>query len=148
MTITDDCMIMRAGSHARAQAALRPSQRLQHGVTELAVARLLHGLESGHRVVRTATGQYRAHTGPLRGLANLTTVVQEAIRTGLVHYSGPVGGPGTLTAARVHLRALRYPDGATCGEVAVAGPFRLRLVDDPLYVDCLSCLRTERDTHL
>jgi hypothetical protein len=113
-----------------------PEARFRDGVDDLAMATLLEILESGYRPVRSRAGRWT-----LPGEAhpfNLSTIIGEAIRTGLV-----INVPrDALIPAPVHLAVW---DGecwhVACPEPGVgAGPKRVRMHSDPIHVDCLACL--------
>src|SRR5687768_4149040 len=78
----------RASAHAVDASMLRVAQRWVHGVTDLDVARVMYALERGTRPYRNRAGRWYAPTGsPLGGMGtNLSTVIGEMIRTGLVRH--------------------------------------------------------------
>jgi hypothetical protein len=146
-TVLESPWVIRAGSHA-ASYPERAAQRFQNGVTDADVALVMYGLETGARPVRNRAGRWLAPEdsgGVFSGLRrNLSTVVHEMVRTGLVRHVRQRREPqDVLVPALVHLR-----DGepgawrSAClftGEDL--GPMRARLVDDLSLVDCLACER-------
>jgi hypothetical protein len=143
-TVQESPWIIRAGSHA--SAVLRSAQRLQNGVTDADVALVMYGLETGAKPLLNRAGRWLAPQdsgGVFSGLRrNLSVVVHEMIRTGLVRHVRRRQEPqDVLVPALVHLK-----DGepgawrSAClftGEDL--GPMRARLVDEFSLVDCLAC---------
>lgn len=130
--------IERSGCHAQPESTLRPAQRLLGGVTELDVARVMHGLESGVRLYLTPGGRWCAPTDTnLTYLSRLSPTVKEMIRTGLVRHWRDRNGDH-LATAKVHLLG---PDGLSACHFAgeTLGPMRSRLSRDMTVVDCLDC---------
>jgi hypothetical protein len=138
--------VIRAGSHAA--LPVRAAQRFQNGVTDADVALVMYALETGARPVLNRAGRWLApddSAGIFSGLRrNLSTVVHEMVRTGLVRHVRQRQEPqNVLVPALVHLK-----DGEP-GEWRSAclftgedlGPMRARLVDDLSLVDCLACER-------
>lgn len=138
----------RAASSAAAETGLRPAQRFQSGVTDLDVSRVMIALERGVRPYRNRAGHWLAPTGTaLEGMGstgvgrNLSTVVNEMVRTGLVrHYRDREGDH--LLPAPVHFRIVeadssRHSACRFTGEDM--GPMRARLIDRMDLVDCLAC---------
>jgi hypothetical protein len=146
----------RAASHSAAESTLRMAQRWQHGVTDVEVTLVMYALEGGTRPYRNQIGRWLAPIGsPIGGRAsglkrNLSVVINEMIRTGLVRHLQPgTLRPDVLVPAHVHLK-----DGepgawhSAClftGEDM--GPMRARLVDDLSLVDCLACELTVATGH-
>lgn len=136
-TAADRIRIERAGAHACAPELLTPEARLREGVTDLDVARLLEALERGIQLRVNRLGRWFAPVGSPLG-RQVSVVVQEAIRTGLV-----VNVPwDRLIPALVHLKAW---DGERWGTSCQAvgenmGPKRVRMVAEPVMADCLACL--------
>jgi len=138
----------RAGAHAAAESALRAAQRWQHGVTDLAVARVVYALERGTRPYRNRSGRWYAPTGsPLAGMGqSLSTVINEMVRTGIVRHWRDREGDH-LIPAPVHLlvKDIEAPAGAVLRHSACLfvgedmGPMRARLIDQLALVDCGNC---------
>lgn len=131
-------IIERAGAHAYAWKDLRAAQRLQHGVTELDVARVMCGLEQGARLYLSRTNRWCAGRGSaLHSLERLSPTVHEMIRTGLVRHWRDREGDH-LVPARVHFMG---PDRKSACHFAGEdlGPMRARLSQDMAVVDCLEC---------
>lgn len=125
--------VERAGAHAVHESLLAPEARFAYPTTDLAVARLLEALEGGAAIVRAVNGRwYFPDPHPLN--ASVSTIVREAIRTGLVvHHRTDV-----LIPAPVHFRD---GDRSLCrvpGEGM--GPKRVRLLADPAHVNCRACI--------
>ena len=140
--------LIRAAAHA-ASFPYRSAQRFQEGVTDADVALVMYALETGARPYRNRASRWLApqdSAGLFSGLRrNLSTVIHEMIRTGLVrHVRMHLEGRDVLVPAPVHLK-----DGEP-GEWHSAclftgedlGPMRSRLVEDLALVDCLNCERT------
>lgn len=153
MTITDISWEIRAAAHSTAPLTLRAAQRFQNGVTDLDVARVMLALERGVRPYRNRAGRWLAPSGTtLAGFGrghlsgrNLSTVIGEMIRTGLVrHWIDREGDH--LIPAPVHLMAgepgNRHSACLFTGEDM--GPMRSRLVEEHRFtlVDCLHCEQT------
>lgn len=145
LTPGDRILAERAAAHALAE--VRPDARFTGGVTDLDVARLLRALEGNPpvRITRNDQGRWYAEPNRITGRA-VSPVVNEMIRTGLLAHVRDRGPSGAVThvlvPAKVHLRKL---DELTtrCGEPGEGqGPKRVRLVSDPIMVDCLACLAT------
>lgn len=132
---------MRAAAHAIAEANLRSAQRWQNRVTDLDVAAVLYMLEAG-----PGEGPYRIKSGrwvmqhgvKVIGLVHdLSTVINEMIRTGLVRHVID-HEVDYLVPALVHLCGRDgYSACHFTGEDL--GPMRARLVNDLALVDCLEC---------
>jgi len=140
-TLAERIWIERASAHAMPASRLTREARFRSGVTDEAVARVLLALERGTTFTQTTHGVWWAPAGtPVpRGLS---TAIQEAIRTGLlIHHH-----TGALVPASVHLGAFRQYGAddrfsSVCGTPGEhKGPKRVRLVTDPIMVDCLACL--------
>lgn len=134
----------RAAAHAAHESVLRTAQRwTDRTVTDEGVARVFLALEYyGTKPYRNTQGRWYAPTGTsLSGLGNnLSAVIREMIRTGLVRHWRDREGDH-LIPAPVHLRALRSHNYSACLFVGEdMGPMRSRLVDDLDLVDCLACL--------
>jgi len=138
---------MRAASHSAAETALRAAQRFQHGVTDTDVTLVMYALEGGTRPYRNRAGRWLAPTGSVIGShwrpgRNLSVVINEMIRTGLVRHVRSSREPhDVLVPALVHLK-----DGEPGAWLSAClftgedmGPMRARLVDDLSLVDCLAC---------
>lgn len=143
LTEGDRILAERAAAHALAE--VRPDARFTGGVTDLDVARLMRALESNPpvRITRNDQGRWYAEPNRITGRA-VSPVVNEMIRTGLLTHLRVLGPSGTVThhlvPAKTHLRA---EDAliTRCGEPGEGqGPKRVRLVSDPIMVDCLACL--------
>jgi len=138
---TDQRYATRAAAHAREPETLRPAQRFEPYVTDLAVARVMLALERGTEIRRNRLGRWFAPTGSPLG-RSVSTVVSEMIRTGLVRdYRNP-SGEHVLIPAKTHKRVWDAPgvQRSLClftGEDL--GPMRSRLVDEMDLVDCLEC---------
>jgi hypothetical protein len=143
--IQTDAFEIRAAAHAKAPAVLRPAQVWREGVTDEGVAAVLLALERGVVFYRNAVGRWLFPLGapvPRASMGrDLSTVINEMIRTGLVRHYVHKHGIVTsdyLIPAPVHYRGL---DGqSSClftGENL--GAMRSRLVDDLTLVDCLAC---------
>lgn len=153
LTTTEDASnwATRAAAHIRPVSALRVAQRWQDkACTDEATARVLLALEYyGTRPYRNMAGRWFPPTGSsLTGLGrNLSTVINELIRTGLVRHWRDREGDH-LIPAPVHLLQ-RTVQGAglivqhsACLFVGEdMGPMRARLVDRLDLVDCLACER-------
>lgn len=136
-TVSRAHFIARASAHATATP--RAAQRWQNGVTDLDVASVLFAIEAnGFQPHRNAAGRWLG----MRMDRNLSTVVNEMIRTGLLRHV-MILVPGTpaqdaVVPALVHLKGA---DGwSVChftGEDM--GPMRSRLLMDLALVDCLHC---------
>jgi hypothetical protein len=128
-------LIVRAAAHVRPHS--RSAQRFAPGVTNAHVADLLLFLEMGIRFYRARTGRWFT-TDCIALDANVSSAVDEAIRTGLVRHWEDRNGHH-LAPARVHLEG---SDGRSACHFAGEdmGPMRARLVSEPEYVDCLECL--------
>lgn len=130
--------IERSGCHAQPETTLRPAQKLLGAVTELDIARVMFGLESGVRLYLTPNGRWCAPSASnLVYLTRLSQTVREMIRTGLVRHWRDRNGDH-LAPAKVHALG---PDGLSAchfpGETL--GPMRSRLTRNMLLVDCLDC---------
>jgi len=135
----EDALIERASAHCFSREFLRPAQRLQHGVTELDVARVMHELERGVRLHLSRLGRWSAPAGSRMG--NKTSpAVQEMIRTGLVrHYRDHEGDH--LIPAKVHLDLGDHQ--SACHFIGEdMGPMRARLSENLDLVCCLECQDT------
>lgn len=134
--LTPEALIERAGTHAQPEDTLRPAQRLQMGVTELDVARVMHELERGVRLHRSRLGRWAAPAGSRLG-NKASPTVQEIIRTGLVRHWIDRDGDH-LIPAPVHLDlGDRQSACHFIGEDL--GPMRFRLSADIDLVDCRDC---------
>jgi hypothetical protein len=142
-------LVIRGGGHAMAEAALEPEARLKEGVTDLEVAILLAALEDGLRIhpSRTLTRWTAVGGSPLKVgtryiRRGLSTVVNEALRLGLVHLVAERTGPAMvltyLVPAIVHAHGDR-PGEPLCGRPSTTIK-RYRLVADLVYVDCQACV--------
>jgi hypothetical protein len=140
----DRALIARAGAHAAEPASLHPYARLQHGVTDLAVARLLRGLETGAEVYPEGRGWKARRESPLGRLSALERVVNECIRTGLVHTATERTGPAAwrtwLVPAITHAHHPEDRNRPGCLADITAGIKRWRLLDDLTLVDCQACV--------
>lgn len=136
LTVAEQILIGRAGTHAAPEDALRPAQRLQHGVTELDVARVMHELEKGVQLHRSRMGRWAGPRGCRLG-DKASPTVQEMIRTGLVRHWIDRDGDH-LIPAPVHLDlGDRQSACHFIGEDL--GPMRSRLSGDLALVDCRAC---------
>lgn len=139
----NQALIERGGAHALAADEDRPEAEFQHGVTETDVAMLLVALEAGTVTpFRSKYGAWHAGVGNWTGM-RITQVVSEAIRTGLViHLRATQHVPDVLVPALVHLPAPGVSPWRTACSVAGEGmgPKRVRIHQEPAYVDCLRCL--------
>jgi hypothetical protein len=143
--VLDEPWMIRAAAHALPRPD-RAAQRFQEGVTDADVALVMYAIETGAQPYRNRAGRWLApadSAGIFTGLhRNLSTVVHEMIRTGLVRHVRQRQEPqDVLVPALVHLK-----DGepgawrSAClftGEDM--GPMRARLVDEFSLVDCLAC---------
>lgn len=139
---------IRAGAHAVDESVLRTAQRWHHGVTDLAVARVMLALEYHHvRPYRSRLGRWLVPAGsPLAGHTfNLSPVIGEMVRTGLVRHWQDRNGDH-LIPAPVHLlgRSMVFPGLIATHSACLfvgedMGPMRSRLVEDLSLVDCLAC---------
>lgn len=143
---------IRAAAHSADDSVLRVAQRWHHGVSDLQVSRVFLALEYYRiRPYRNVAGRWYAPTGTsLAGLnANLSPVIGEMIRTGLVrHWIDREGDH--LIPAPVHLRervvldqpAQVFQHSACLFVGEDLGPMRSRMVDRLDLVDCLACCET------
>jgi hypothetical protein len=143
--VLDEPWMIRAAAHALPRPD-RAVQRFHEGVTDADVALVMYAIETGAQPYRNRAGRWLAPAdsdGIFTGLhRNLSTVVHEMIRTGLVRHVRQRQEPqDALVPALVHLK-----DGepgawrSAClftGEDL--GPMRARLVDEFSLVDCLAC---------
>jgi hypothetical protein len=131
-----DALVERCGTHAMPEWDLRPAQRLQGGVTELDVARVMLELERGVRLYLNRMGRWCAPTGSRLG-NKVSPTVHEMIRTGLVrHYKDREGDH--LVPAKVHLDlGDRQSACKFVGEDL--GPMRSRLTMNLDLCDCSDC---------
>jgi hypothetical protein len=132
-----DRFTKRAAAHALADP--RAAQRWQNQVTDEDVAALLYAIEAGDfQPYRIRSGRWVApmgqHVAAMRH--DLSTVINEAIRTGLVRHVIQ-WQVDYLVPALVHLRDGDWSACRFTGEDM--GPMRARLVDDLTLVDCLEC---------
>lgn len=136
---TTDALITRSSAHVFPREALRAAQRLQGGVTELDVARVMHELERGVRLYLNRMNRWCAPAGSRLG--NRTSpAVHEMIRTGLVRHWRDREGDH-LIPAKVHLDLGDHQ--SACHFVGEdLGPMRARLSEDMTLVDCLDCEQT------
>lgn len=135
MTEVDTRRVERAAAHIMGKPS--PVAHFRDGVTHLQMARLMESLEAGVILLRSGHGRWYAPTGSPLG-RNVSPVVMEAIRTGLV-----INVPyGSLVPAKVHAAAWNDDQWRTvCHEPGEGkGPKRVRMHRDPIYVDCLACL--------
>lgn len=133
--------IERAGAHAAAEAVLRAAQRLQHGVTDLDVARVMRAIELGHRPYRNRIGRWFMPSGTPAQAINfrMSHVINEMVRTGLLRHYVDREGDHFLPAP-VHYRNPEDRNVSACLFVGEdMGPMRARLVDRLDLVDCLAC---------
>lgn len=136
LSTAEQTLIARSGLHAAPAGTLRPAQRLQHGVTELDVARVMHELEKGVRLHRSRLGRWAPPAGSRLG-NKASPAVQEMIRTGLVRHWIDRDGDH-LIPAPVHLDlGDRQSACHFIGEDL--GPMRARLSADMDLVDCRAC---------
>lgn len=133
---TEEDLVARSSAHVFPREALRGAQRLQHGVTELDVARVMHELERGVTLYLNRMGRWSAPTGSRLG-NKVSPAVHEMIRTGLVrHWKDREGD--YLIPAKVHLDlGDRQSACHFIGEDL--GPMRARLSCDLDLVDCRHC---------
>jgi hypothetical protein len=141
---------IRAAAHLREESTLRIAQRWHdRAVTDMATARVLLALEYYNvRPYRNMAGRWFAPTGSsLTGLGpNLSTIINELIRTGLVRHWRDREGDH-LIPAPVHYRATTTSPGGAVVTVHSAclfvgedmGPMRARLVEQLDLTDCLAC---------
>jgi hypothetical protein len=131
-----DALIERSSAHVFPREALRPAQRLQNGVTELDVARVMHELEKGVRLHMSRMGRWAGPRGSRLG-SKCSPAVQEMIRTGLVrHYRDREGDH--LIPAKVHLDLGNHESACHFAGEGM-GPMRARLSEQLELVDCLAC---------
>lgn len=135
----------RAAAHAVPGFLINPEARFAPGVTDARMASFLFHLEAGAQFTKDRWGRWSAEPGTtLAGMRNLPRVVQEAIRTGLVTEFRASNRRTVLVPAKTHLGI--WDDGLAmwvtkCDAVGEnMGPKRVRLVRNPVIVDCLSCL--------
>jgi hypothetical protein len=133
----------RAAAHSAPDRSLRAAQRFQHGVTNADVAALMWTLEVTPESLALHGTRWVAKRGtPLRqARRDTTTVVNEAIRTGLVRRWTAPDGAAQLLPARVHFQVW---DGSYArSRCLFAGEdlsaMRARLVEELPLVDCLEC---------
>lgn len=137
----DQRAVTRAAAHVLPDDAVTAAQRLQEGITDLDVTRLLYALETGTSVVQGGasgwTTEVPSLTLPRKGLATLVTV---ALHHGLVRAVSEPVAPAVrkvwVVPAPVHLGALR----PSCRATRPYGPMRYRLTDDRTLADCQNCL--------
>lgn len=139
-------LIFRAGLHAVPPAALDPSERLERGVSDLDVARLVHQIERGNIIYPSGSHQTWRSTGPVpKGRRALSTVVSEALRLGIVHpmveHSSPHIYRTRLAAALTHAKRRGYTNKPACRLMSIqVRRWRLLTPDQFAYVDCQACL--------
>jgi hypothetical protein len=144
----------RAAAHARDRDGLRAAQRWHDSVTDQGVALVMYAIERGVQLRRNRMGRWLAPAGsPISsGLPgwNVSTIVSEMIRTGLLRHLRPHQTPDNtddvLIPALVHLRLEDHSACLFTGEDL--GPMRARLVDDLTLVDCLACEQTVASGHV
>jgi hypothetical protein len=131
--------MIRATAHALAEP--RSAQRWQNRVTDLDVAGVLFAIEAeGIQPNRIKSGRWVSGRNLIVTTHDLSTVISEMIRTGLLRHlmdRGPAGTEHHLIPARVHLKDGQWSACRFTGEDL--GPMRARLVDDLALVDCLEC---------
>lgn len=126
--------IERASAHSAPEDVLQPAARWDHGINDLAVARVMMAIERGTPITRARNGRWHAPTGSPLG-PSVSIIVNEMIRVGLVVHHVT----GELVPAHVHLMTeFRVSACRVPGENM--GPKRVRLHADPVIVDCLACL--------
>jgi hypothetical protein len=137
LTEEETRLTIRAAAHVRPWNELRHAQRFATGVTEECVARVMLLLERGARPYLSAYGRWNCSGGPIPAPKNLTNVIGEMIRTGLVRHWRDREGDHLLPAP-VHMRA---EDGMSRCRFAgeAMGPMRSRLVSDVRHADCRDC---------
>lgn len=145
---------IRAVAHVRPDADLRAAQRWQHGVRDESVAAVMYAIERGTVFYRNRAGRWSAPTGtPVHSRTlgrDLSTVINEMIRTGLVRHLARRHGMVTfdyLIPALVHLRMDGQSACLFTGEDI--GPMRARLVDGDHFslIDCLLCEQVVASGH-
>lgn len=119
----------------------RAAQRWLNRVNDLDVATVLYAIEAnGAEPYRIKSGRWVSqHRGQVPTTHDLSTVINEMIRTGLLRHMIDFG-VDYLVPALVHLRDGGMSSCRFTGEDL--GPMRARLVDDLALVDCLECEAT------
>jgi hypothetical protein len=137
----DERYAVRAAAHAAEPSVLRAAQRFAPYVSDLAVARVMLALERGTEIHRNSIGRWFAPIGHPLG-RQVSTVIQEMIRTGLVRDYRQPNGEHVLIPAKTHLRVreeLTAQHSLCLFAGEDLGPMRARLVDQMDLVDCLEC---------
>jgi len=146
-TERESLLLERAAAHVVAASLINPEARFAAGVTDEKMAAVIFRLESGETLTKDHRGRWFAEAGTtLAAMHNLSRVVQEGIRTGLLAEYRPAGRKSApaLIPAKTHqaIWAEHLAMWVTkCDAVGEnMGPKRVRLVRDPVIVDCLRCL--------
>jgi hypothetical protein len=140
----------RAAAHSAPTGSLRIAQRWHDPhVTDENVARVMLALEYYRvRPYRNTAGRWYAPAGSsLTGLGpNLSTVIGEMVRTGLVRHWRDRDGDHLIPAPVHYLERTVSPLGGVVSVHSVClfvgedmGPMRARLVERLELVDCLAC---------
>lgn len=141
---------VRAAAHSAHESSLRIAQRWHdRSVTDERVARVFLALEYYRvRPYRNTAGRWFAPTGSsLTGLGpNLSTVIGEMIRTGLIRHWRDRNGDHLIPAPVHLLDRTTSPMGFVVIQHSAClftgedmGPMRSRLVERLDLVDCLAC---------
>jgi len=145
LSLAEDGLILRAGTHAVHEGLLEPVARLQGGVSDLDIARLVLYVERGGLVWPTDSRRtWKADGMPAMRRPSLTRVVNEGLRLGILRAITVKSGASTyrtlLAAAPTHIRSKRGQMPA-CGRQDLHA-LRYRLLDSNhlAYVDCQACL--------
>lgn len=149
VTMTEEALILRAGTHAMHQHLLSPQARLQGGVSDLHVARLIHHLEKGGSVLPSPSWRSWVLEGAdekkLWRKPSITRVVQECLRLGLVRTATELTAPSVyrtqVVPALTHARSGTDHTRPAC-RAYDPHTLRWRLLDRDhlMYVDCQACL--------
>lgn len=148
LSVADERLILRAGTHATHVNLLAPEARLHGKVRDLDIARLVLHVERGGIVVPSATGRtwYAEGMPKLPGQnVSLTRTAQEAVRLGILRIVVRATGRDIyrtqLSAAPTHARSARDRRRPVCGLVD-PDVLRWRLLDRAhlAYVDCQGCM--------
>lgn len=146
ISLKEEELVFRAGLHAVPPAQLDPAERLERGVSDLDVARLVHQIERGNIIYPSSSHQTWRSTGPVpRGRRALSTVVSEALRLGIVHpvveHTSPHIYRTRLAAAPTHAKRRGYTNKPACRLMSIqVRRWRLLPADQLAYVDCQACL--------
>jgi hypothetical protein len=146
----EQTLILRSVAHVADESRLPEQMRLCNRITDLDVARLIHGIERGAIVVQRDAVWVDRGGLMRRRMPHLTRIVNECLRLGLVDRVSQEISPDVwrvwLSAAPVHQQA--PGGGPVCPVAGERRTRRLRLSDDPGLVDCPACLEADRQAIL